>query len=233
MDRNNLSTMKASSHPRLHQLTSTLASLNLKSRLRKCEHVKGKNFIGGLWKPSKSSLTFLDINPADTRDLIGRFPDSVVEDAKEAIDAAKEALKEWEDMPAPKRGQILLKASNLLEERKEEFAELLTREKGKTLAGSGAEVSRAIEIFRYFAELGYRLRGESLPSSFRDTLIFTVREPMGIASIITPWNFPIAIPAWKIAPALISGNTVVFKPSLLHAINSPKVSRSVGKGRTS
>ena len=176
---------------------------------------RGKNFVGGEWKPSVSSVTFQDVNPADIRDVIGEFPDSVRDDAKEAIDAAKDALKKWEDLPAPQRGRILLKASYILEREKEDLVTLLTREEGKTIAESELEVVRAIEILRFFAGLSYRLKGETIPSAFQNTLIFTIREPMGVASIITPWNFPIAIPAWKIAPALITGNTVVFKPSPL------------------
>jgi aldehyde dehydrogenase (NAD+) len=173
------------------------------------------NFIGGEWKPSHSQKLFKDINPADTRDVIGLFPDSTREDAKEAIDSAKEAQKSWADLPAPQRGKILLKASILLEENVEELVNLLTREEGKTLKESKGEVTRAIEVFRFFASLGYRLKGETIPSAESRTFIYTIKEPIGVASIITPWNFPIAIPAWKIAPALIAGNSVVFKPSPL------------------
>jgi len=176
---------------------------------------RGKNFVGGEWKPSVSSATFQDVNPADIRDVIGEFPDSVRDDVREAIDAAKDALKKWEDFPAPQRGRILLKASYILEREKEDLVTLLTREEGKTIAESELEVVRAIEILRFIAGLSYRLKGETIPSAFQNTLILTIREPMGVASIITPWNFPIAIPAWKIAPALITGNTVVFKPSPL------------------
>ena len=173
------------------------------------------NFIGGEWKPSCSQRLFKDVNPADIRDVIGLFPDSTREDVKEAIDIAKEVQKSWAALPAPQRGKVLLRASMLLEEGAEELTNLLTREEGKTLNESKGEVTRAIEVFRFFAGLGYRLRGETIPSAERRTFIYTLREPVGVASVITPWNFPIAIPAWKIAPALITGNSVVFKPSPL------------------
>jgi len=171
------------------------------------------NFINGIWKASQGGSMFKDANPADLNDFIGQFPDSIMEDAKEAIDAAKMAQEKWANVPAPQRGRYLLKASNIMEENLEQLARLLTREEGKPLKDSKGEVIRSIEILRFFAGLSYRLKGETVPSNYQNVFLFTIREPVGVASIITPWNFPIAIPVWKIAPALITGNTVVFKPS--------------------
>lgn len=174
-----------------------------------------KNLIAGEWRDSSSRETFQDINPGDTRDIIATFPQSNREDALAAIDAAEEAQKNWQKISSPQRGKILFKAAEIIEQRKEEFARVLTREEGKVLAESRAEVNRAIDIFRFFAGEGNRLNGEVIASEDPGMMLYTLRQPLGTVSVITPWNFPIAIPAWKIAPALICGNTAVFKPASL------------------
>ncbi|MFQ5929971.1 MAG: aldehyde dehydrogenase family protein, partial [Acidobacteriota bacterium] len=172
------------------------------------------NLIAGEWVASLGGETYEDRNPADTEELIGRFQSSTREDIQQAVKAAREALPLWAETPAPERGRILQKVAEVVEKQKEELATVLTREEGKTLAESRGEVQRAADIFRFFASLGY-LNGETIHSGDRDLLLFTFREPLGVVAVITPWNFPIAIPAWKIAPGLISGNTVVFKPAQL------------------
>ncbi len=169
--------------------------------------------IGGEKIFSPDGRTFRDINPADTGEVVAEFPQLSREDAAKAIDAAREAQVKWASTPAPERGRILVKAAQILEDEADELARVLTREEGKTLAESRAEVARAVSIFRFYGVMGYRLRGEFTPSAEPNTHLFTLREPLGVVSIITPWNFPIAIPSWKIAPALISGNAVVFKPA--------------------
>src|SRR5689334_11298070 len=171
------------------------------------------NLIGGEWKTLKSGETFEDRNPADLQDVLGIFPKATTQDTQLAIEAARAALPGWSDMPAPARSAILIKASQLIEARIDEIARVLTREEGKTLAEAKGEVIRARDIFRYYSGEGWRYGGDVLPSSVNGELLYTRRESLGVISIITPWNFPIAIPAWKIAPALIHGNTVVFKPA--------------------
>ncbi|MEM2898098.1 MAG: aldehyde dehydrogenase family protein [Nitrososphaerota archaeon] len=169
--------------------------------------------IGGEKIVSADGKVFKDINPADTGDIVAEFPLLSRQDAVRAIDVAREAQAKWAVTPVPERGRILVKAAQILEGEADELARLLTREEGKTLAESRAEVARAVSIFRFYGVMGYRLRGEFTPSAEPNTHIFTLREPLGVVSIITPWNFPIAIPSWKIAPALICGNAVVFKPA--------------------
>jgi len=172
-----------------------------------------QNWIDGEWKVVGDSELVENRNPADLNDVVGIFPKASVEDARCAIAAARSALVGWANTPAPARGAILDKASQILSVRLDEMANILTREEGKTLAESKGEVARARDIFRYYSGEGWRYGGQVLPSSQAGELLYTRREPLGVVSIITPWNFPIAIPAWKIAPALAYGNTVVFKPA--------------------
>jgi acyl-CoA reductase-like NAD-dependent aldehyde dehydrogenase len=172
-----------------------------------------RNFIGGEWVPAQSGDTFQNVNPADTREVVGLFARSGHEDARRAIDAAREAQPKWAAVPAPKRGEILFKAATLLEARAEAVSRDMTREEGKTLPEARAEVGRAINILRYFGGEGARLCGEAIPSERPRVFIHTIKKPLGVVGLITPWNFPIAIPTWKLAPALISGNAVVLKPS--------------------
>lgn len=170
------------------------------------------NLINGNWHAPGTDV-LENHNPADYNEVIGFFPMATLEDTKDAIAAARAALPAWAKIPAPARGAILDKASQILTARLDEIATTLTREEGKTLAEAKGEVTRARDIFKYYAGEGWRIGGEVLPSSVTDELLYTRREPLGVVSIITPWNFPIAIPVWKIAPALIYGNTVVFKPA--------------------
>lgn len=172
-----------------------------------------QNFIGGDWVPAKSGQTVQNVNPADTREVVAQYPLSGKEDAVAAIDATKKAYPGWAAMTSVARGRILSKASQILESRKPELAELLTREEGKTLAESTGEVQRAADIFRFFGGLSYMLGGQTIPHDLPGNLLFTRREPLGVVGLITPWNFPVAIPAWKMAPALVSGNAVVIKPA--------------------
>jgi len=173
-----------------------------------------KNLIDGAWVDASDGATFVNENPANGA-AIGTFPMSTQADTLSAIDAARKASSGWANMPGPARGAILEKASRILEARLDEYAAILTREEGKTRAEATGEVARARDIFRYFAGEGWRMGGETLPSNAPGELLYTRREPLGVVGLITPWNFPIAIPAWKMAPALIYGNTVVFKPASL------------------
>ncbi|HKS35810.1 MAG TPA: aldehyde dehydrogenase family protein, partial [Verrucomicrobiae bacterium] len=157
--------------------------------------------------------TVQNFNPADTREVVAQYPLSGKEDALAAIDAAKKAYPGWAATTPVARGRILSKTSQILESRKAELAELLTREEGKTLAESTGEVQRAADIFRFFGGLSYTLGGSTIPHDLPGNFLFTRREPLGVVGLITPWNFPVAIPAWKLAPALVSGNAVVIKPA--------------------
>jgi len=172
-----------------------------------------QNFIAGEWAGAKTSQTFRNFNPADNREFVAEYPASGREDAAAAIAAAKAAYPAWAAMTPIARGRILSKTSQLLEARKAELAEWLTREEGKTLAEATGEVQRAADIFRFFGGLSYTLGGSTIPHDLPGNLLFTRREPLGVVALVTPWNFPVAIPAWKLAPALVCGNTVVLKPA--------------------
>jgi alpha-ketoglutaric semialdehyde dehydrogenase len=172
-----------------------------------------KNFIGGQWAGAASGRTFETRNPANIDEVVGSYPRGDASDARQAIDAARAAQPAWAAVPAPKRGEILFRAATLLEARAESVARDMTREEGKTLPEAKGEVARAINILRYFGGEGARLSGSMTPSERDRVVIQTHRRPLGVVGLITPWNFPIAIPAWKTAPALVSGNAVVVKPS--------------------
>ena len=174
-----------------------------------------KNLIDGEWVGASDGATFNSENPAKKGEIIGVFPSATKEDTRRAIAAAREAAKEWGNMPGPARGAILDKASRIIEARADEYAAILTREEGKTRTEAMGEVTRARDIFRYYAGEGWRAGGEVLPSNATGELLYTRREPLGVIALITPWNFPLAIPAWKMAPALAYGNTVVLKPASL------------------
>jgi len=174
-----------------------------------------KNLIDGEWVGASNGATFTNENPAKRGEIIGEFPSATKEDTRRAIDAAHAALPGWSTMPPPARGAILDKASRILEARQDEYAAILTSEEGKTRAEALIEVTRARDIFRFFAGEGWRMGGDVLPSNVGGELLYTRREALGVIALVTPWNFPIAIPAWKMAPALIYGNTVVFKPASL------------------
>ena len=173
------------------------------------------NYIDGQWVRSHSERTVERRNPANLDDLIGHVPRSTREEMRQAIEAAARALPAWRDTPAPRRGKILLRASRLLEEQREEVARILTREEGKTVSESLGEILRSTNILEFIGGEGRRLSGETLPSELPKNFAYTLRQPLGVVGLITPWNFPVAIPVWKIAPALVCGNTVVWKPAEL------------------
>ena len=171
------------------------------------------NFINGEWVRSNSGRTFENLNPADRSDLVGLFQESGPEDADAAIRAAKHADKSWKNTPPPKRGELLYRAATLLQASKEELAKDMTREMGKVLEETRGDVQEAIDMTFYMAGEGRRLFGQTTTSELPNKFCMTVRSPMGVCGLITPWNFPMAIPSWKIMPALICGNTVVLKPA--------------------
>jgi alpha-ketoglutaric semialdehyde dehydrogenase len=171
-----------------------------------------KNFIGGEWVDAASGETFESTNPANG-DTIGAFPKSGPEDVDRAVAAAREAYESWRLVPAPRRGEIMFRFAQLLTEHKAEVADLMSHEMGKVLAEAGGDVQEAIDMSYYMGGEGRRLFGQTTPSELRDKFNMSVRMPIGVVGVITPWNFPIAIPSWKIAPALVCGNTVVFKPA--------------------
>lgn len=171
------------------------------------------NLIAGQYLPAVSGATFENRNPADNSDLIGRFADSGTEDVARAVAAAREALPAWRALPAPKRGEILFRAAEILARRKEDFARDMTREMGKVLPEALGDVQEAIDMTYYMAGEGRRQFGQTTPSELVRKFQMSVRSPVGIAGLVTPWNFPMAIPSWKMMPALILGNTVVIKPA--------------------
>jgi aldehyde dehydrogenase (NAD+) len=171
-----------------------------------------RNYIGGEWVAAASGETFETVSPA-TGEVLGTFPTSGAEDVERAVSAAKEAYEDWRLVPAPKRGEILFRFARLLEEQKTDLTDLMTREMGKVKAEAGGDVQEAIDMSLYMGGEGRRLFGHTTPSELRDKFNMSVRMPIGVVGVITPWNFPIAIPSWKIAPALVCGNTVVFKPA--------------------
>jgi aldehyde dehydrogenase (NAD+) len=172
-----------------------------------------KNYIGGRWVASASGRTYPVTNPASKHTVLGEFQTSSPEDALAAVAAAQQALPGWASTPAPARAAVLYRALEALRRRADEFARTITTEEGKPLADAQGEVRRAMNIIEYAAGEGRRMFGYTTPSELPNTVAYTVRRPLGVVGIITPWNFPIAIPAWKMAPALICGNTLVFKPA--------------------
>ncbi|MCC6704424.1 MAG: aldehyde dehydrogenase family protein, partial [Thermomicrobiales bacterium] len=171
------------------------------------------NYIDGEWRPAASGETFENRNPADRDDLVGIFAASGEEDVDAALGAAEAAFAGWRRTSPIQRAAILFKAAEILASRANDIGRELTREEGKTLKEGIGETNRAVQILRYVAGEIQQPDGEHYPSANNQTLLYTVREPLGVVAIITPWNFPIAIPAWKIAPAIGFGNTVVFKPA--------------------
>jgi alpha-ketoglutaric semialdehyde dehydrogenase len=189
------------------------------------------NYIDGRWVPSSSGDTFENRNPADTGDLIGLFQKSNRTDVEAALDAAARAYESWRLVPAPIRAEMLFKAAQLIVARKEQFARDMTREMGKVLNETRGDVQEAIDMTFYIAGEGRRMFGHTVPSELRNKFAMSVRQPLGVCSIITPWNFPMAIPSWKMIPALVCGNTVVFKPASqtpLSAVNFVKVLEEAG-----
>jgi aldehyde dehydrogenase (NAD+) len=171
------------------------------------------NLIGGQWLPAKSGKTILNLNPADHSDVVGAFPSSHTVDVALAVAAAKKAYATWRLTPAPKRAEILVRAGLLLQQRKEQYALDMTREMGKVLTETRGDVQEAIDEAFYVAGEGRRLFGQTTPSELQNKFAMSVRMPVGVVGLITPWNFPMAIPSWKLFPALVSGNTCVIKPA--------------------
>jgi len=171
------------------------------------------NFIGGAWVVARTGKTFLNTNPADGDDLIGEFQESGAEDVAAAVDAAEEAYKTWRLVPAPKRAEILYRCGELLTRRKEEYAQAMTREMGKVIKETRGDVQEAIDTAYYMAGEGRRLYGQTTPSELQSKFAMSVRMPVGVIGMIAPWNFPMAIPSWKLFPALVCGNTCVIKPA--------------------
>src|SRR2546426_1803773 len=172
-----------------------------------------RHFIAGDWTESTSGATFESWNPADSRDLIGRFQAGTPADAAMAIRAAEMAFPLWSRVPAPKRGEILYRFGALMAEHKQRLSQAMSREMGKVIAEARGDVQEGIDIAFLMAGEGRRMSGETVPSELPDKWAMSIRQPIGVAGIITPWNFPMAIPCWKMMPALVAGNTVVFKPA--------------------
>lgn len=171
------------------------------------------NFIGGRWVKARSGETFACYNPANKTETIGYFASSSAEDVKDAVDAAAKAFPDWKRTPAPARADLLMKAGRLLETRKEDVARMMVREMGKVIKEARGDVQEAIDMAYYMAGEGRRLFGHTVPSELPDKFAMAIRQPIGVVGVITPWNFPVAIPSWKMFPALVAGNTVVFKPA--------------------
>jgi methylmalonic acid semialdehyde dehydrogenase len=174
-----------------------------------------RNFINGKWVESNSSRTIVNINPANTDDILGTVRQATRDEARAAVEAAVESFSSWRATPAPTRGRIVARAARLMEEHKEELAEILTREEGKTIAESRGELQRSINVAEFCAGESRRMNGETIQSELPLNFAYTIKQPLGVVACVTPWNFPVAIPVWKIAPALVAGNTVVFKPATL------------------
>ncbi|NTV66023.1 MAG: aldehyde dehydrogenase family protein, partial [Oscillochloris sp.] len=171
-----------------------------------------QNLIGGAFVPSRSGKTFERRNPADTREVVGTFQDSTAEDVNAAVAAARAAFPAWSQVPAPRRGEILLRAAEILQSRKDSYSRDLTREMGKPLFEAGGDIVEAIGMAQYAGGEGRRMHGVTTPSELPNKFQLSIRQPIGVIGMITPWNFPMAIASWKMLPALVAGNTVVIKP---------------------
>ena len=190
-----------------------------------------KNYINGQWVESKTGETFENRNPADTNDLVGVFQKSGAEDVDDAITAASEAYKKWRLVPAPKRAEIIYNIGQKLIEKKEEISQQMTREMGKVIKETRGDTQEAIDMSFLYAGEGRRMFGHTTPSEMPDKFQMSMRIPLGVAAMITPWNFPIAIPAWKMIPALVCGNTCVIKPATdtpVSVVNFMKVMEECG-----
>ncbi|MBD3286159.1 aldehyde dehydrogenase family protein [candidate division WOR-3 bacterium] len=172
-----------------------------------------KNFIGGKWVKSKSGKTFENRNPADTGDLVGTFQLSTEEDVDAAVQAAKKAYPDWRDTPAPERAEIMYRVAHIMRDRKDEIAQLMTREMGKVIAETRGDMQEGIDTADFAAGEGRRMHGQTVPSELRNKAAYVIHRPMGVWGLITPWNFPVAIPTWKTYPAITTGNTIVIKPA--------------------
>ncbi|MDG5787224.1 aldehyde dehydrogenase family protein [Evansella sp. AB-P1] len=181
------------------------------------------NYINGEWITSQSNETMVSKNPANYTEEVGQVQSSTSDDVNKAVTAAKNALKGWKNTSPLERGEYLRKAADLLEERIDDIATTATLEMGKTLAETKGEVARGVAILRYYAQEGYRKIGDNIPSAASNNLLYTTRVPVGVVGVVSPWNFPIAIPIWKMAPALVYGNTVILKPASETAITAVKI----------
>lgn len=181
------------------------------------------NYINGEWVPSKTNETYASINPANTEEKLGYFQQSNESDVELAIQAAESAFYDWSHTAAPTRGDVIFKLIGLLEEKQEELATIITKEVGKSFREANGEVRKTIEAMKQFSGEATRLTGETVPSHDRDVFGYTVREPLGVVGVIAPYNFPLGIGIWKIAPAIIAGNTVVFKPASNTSLISVKI----------
>ncbi|HZF59549.1 MAG TPA: aldehyde dehydrogenase family protein, partial [Rubrobacter sp.] len=187
--------------------------------------IESLNFIGGEWVPADSGETSEIVNPSNPSEVLGTTPKSGTDESGRAIEAAAAALPGWKANLPSARGAILLEAANIIESREDELARLMALEAGKPLKEGRAEVFRAASIFRYYGSEGWRLNGIAPPSARPGVTTSSAREPLGVVSLITPWNFPLAIPSWKMAPALICGNTIVMKPAANASLNAAALVR--------
>src|SRR5438309_7167534 len=172
-----------------------------------------KNFIDGEWVESSTGETFEDRNPADTREVVGIFQKSGKDDVNAAVDAARRAFERWRLVPGPRRAELVFRAAEMLAERKEEYSRDMTREMGKVIKQTRGDTQEAIDTAYYMAGEGRRLFGPTTPSELPNKFAMAVRHPLGVCAMITPWNFPMAIPSWKLLPAVVCGNTCVIKPA--------------------
>ena len=187
--------------------------------------IESKNFIGGEWVPADSGEVYEITNPANPSEVLGTTPKSGKAEAERAIEAAAQAAPAWKAALPAERGEILSRAADIIESQADELAELMAREVGKPMGESRAEVARAAAIFRYYGSEGWRLEGINPPSARPGVSISSVREPVGVVALITPWNFPLAIPTWKMAPALICGNAIAIKPATDASLNAAALVR--------
>ena len=202
-----------------------------KAKTKKASVKTYHNFIGGEWVRSSSGETFDNVNPANTDDIVGRFPKSTAEDVNAAVSAAKDAAAKWRQTPAPKRAELLFTLAEILRDNKDRYTQEMTREMGKVLKEAGGDVQEAIDCTYYTAGEGRRLHGFTTPAEMKNKFAMCVRQPVGICGLITPFNFPMAIPSWKLIPALVCGNTVVIKSGEdvpLSALNLVKACEEAG-----
>lgn len=184
------------------------------------------NYIGGEWVPAREGGTFESRNPAHPEEILGVFQHSTDADVDAAMEAAEAARADWAGTPAPERGLILNRVADLLQERRKDIATTISREMGKVYAeANGFDIQAAINTARQMVGEGRRMLGQTMPSELRDKFAMVVREPVGIVGAITPWNLPILLPSWKLFPALLCGNTVVFKPAEDTPLSSVKLIR--------
>jgi aldehyde dehydrogenase (NAD+) len=173
------------------------------------------SYINGQWIHPQSERLVRNINPANPTEVLAEFPAATAADVQQAIEAAEAAFKAWKNTPGPERGRVIWRAANIARQRADEIARVMTLEEGKILKEAKGEVLKGISLLEFYAGEGFRAHGKTLPSEARDTFTYTIRRPLGVVGLISPWNFPWAIPVWKSAPALVAGNTVVFKPAEL------------------